>query len=217
MLPENLFVPDLMVTLLNQIPNPPYSALNPFDTTLNSPTCSSEGPFSARDPREIAWLALPPSTNTSVSPTFAPFARGLKVVPPVNPGRFCRNPVISLLLPPTITGSSSTSFCDNSVVLVIVEESSADALTATVSVTPAGLSTRSTRIWTPDRRLIASAVAGPKPSFVTSTRYSPRGRLGAVKNPTSLVVIEVTVLVARWRISPLAPGMTAPLGSFTVP
>ena len=82
----NLFVPDLMVTLLNQIPKPPYSALKPLDTTLNSPTCSSEGPFSASDPREIIWLPRPPSTNTSVSPTLAPFARGLKVVPPVKPG-----------------------------------------------------------------------------------------------------------------------------------
>ena len=37
-------------------------------------------------------------------------ARGLKVVPPVNPGRFCSSAVMSRLVPTTITGRSSTSF-----------------------------------------------------------------------------------------------------------
>ena len=77
---------------------------------------------------------------------------------------------MSRLLAATITGSSLTIFSDRAVVFVIAAESSSDAVTETVSVTPIGFKTRSTRIWMPALRFTPSPVAGANPSFVMSTR-----------------------------------------------
>ena len=133
-------MPDLIVTLLNQIPKPPVLGVEAVRDDAELADLLERRAVLRRASRaEIIWPPRPPSTKTSVSPTLAPLARGLKVVPLVNPGRLARKPVMSRLLPPTITGSSLTIFSDSAVVLVIAEESSSEADTATVSVTPEGL------------------------------------------------------------------------------
>ena len=79
--------------------------------------------------------------------------------------------VMSRFVPITITGRSLTSFSSSAVELLMAAESSAEALTATASTTPAGCSTRSTRIWTPARMLTPSPTAEANPGLEMTTWY----------------------------------------------
>src|SRR6187401_2395455 len=75
-MPCTSFVPDFMVTVVNQLPKPPYSALKAFATTVYSETCSTTGPFSRTAPRRVPHaLDGAPSMKTSVAPWTAEFTR----------------------------------------------------------------------------------------------------------------------------------------------
>src|SRR5437764_1042458 len=65
-----------VVTVVNQLPNPPNSALNALATTVYSATASTTGPFSRTDPRRVPnSLDGAPSMKISVEPCTAEFTR----------------------------------------------------------------------------------------------------------------------------------------------
>lgn len=106
--------------------------------------------------------------KTSVSPTLAPLARGVKVEPPVNPGRFWRRLVMSRRVPVTIVGSSVISFSE--IVAEVFDETSRfEPRTTTCSSIPAGWSVTWTRSCVPARSSRPSVTAGANPSFEMMT------------------------------------------------
>src|SRR3712207_4955794 len=56
-----------------------------------------------------------------------------------------------------------------------------------------------------------------KPGAVTSIRYSPGLRLGALYSPEELATVLTVAFVPRCRIFNDAPGTAAPCGSETIP
>src|SRR4051794_1025861 len=75
-MPWTAFVPDFIVTVVNQLPKPPYSALKALATTVYSATCSTTGPFSRTAPRRVPHsLDGAPSIKISVLPCTAEFTR----------------------------------------------------------------------------------------------------------------------------------------------
>src|SRR5260370_7724873 len=87
---SRVLFPYRIINYVHHPNQPPYSALKALATTLNSPTCSIDGPFSSMDPRR-GPPSLPgaPSMKTSVSPGSAPFTRPVPLgslggIPPVN-------------------------------------------------------------------------------------------------------------------------------------
>src|ERR1700681_1301882 len=107
-----------MVTVVNQLPKPPYSALKALATTVYSATCSTTGPFSRTAPRRVPHsLEGAPSMKTSVAPCSAEFTRPdhdsdgspLPRLPLVEvfPGKYRRKSVMLRFSPKTIIGKSS--------------------------------------------------------------------------------------------------------------
>src|SRR3954452_5575178 len=143
-----VLVPDFIVTVVNQLPNPPNSALKAFATTVYSATASTTGPFSRTEPRRVPnSLEGAPSTKISVAPCTAELTRPdhdsagspLPRLPllEVLPGRNRRLSVMLRFSPKTIIGRSSINLAERLLGLAVAETSSRgdSPVTVTVSAT----------------------------------------------------------------------------------
>src|SRR4051812_2596868 len=136
-----------MVTVVNQLPKPPNSALKALATTVYSATASTTGPFSRTEPRRVLnSLEGAPSMKISVAPCTAELTRPdqdsagspLPRLPllEVLPGRKRRLSVMLRFSPKTIIGRSSMNLEERLLGLDVADTSSSgdSAVTVTVSV-----------------------------------------------------------------------------------
>src|SRR6185369_5490230 len=175
-----------MVTVVNQLPKPPNSALNALATTVYSATASTTGPFSSTEPRRVPnSLDGAPSTKISVAPCTAELTRpdhdsaGSPLprlpLPEVLPGRKRKLSVMLRFSPKTIIGRSSMNLDERLLGFAVADTSNSgdSPVTVTVSLTAPICSVTSTaRLLCADTRIGSLAIVR-KPSFCTTSRYDP--------------------------------------------